>query len=114
MFNQNRLIRQKKFVSGGGIEHTLMKWINGVLTKVMPKKVGGIIRHEPYGLTADQVRRQNENIFGKWNEPKKALQADAFSQPSGYDRNVVLSAINSSMGSGVSRSGPRKIVRRLY
>lgn len=113
MFNENRLVTRKRYVSGGGIDHTLMKWINGVLTKVVPKKVGGTVRYYPLPHKPNLGSMMDKaTVASGWDIPvKKVLQADAFSQPSGFDRNAVLNAINSAMGSGVSR--PSKLLRRL-
>lgn len=112
MFNENRMIRQKRYVSGGGVYHSLNKWINGELVDVMPQKVGGTIRYYPLPHKPFDMANRG-TVSDNWGVPlKKSLEAEPFSQPSGYNRNVVLSAINSSMGSGVSNR-PRKIVRRL-
>ena len=107
---QNKIIHRKRYVSGGTV-HEILKWQNGKLTPMTPRKVGGAMRLLPIAELSGIVKKVKDIVTHPVQYVKKALQAEPFSQPSGYNRNSVLTAINSSMGNGLNR--PQKMIRRL-
>ena len=107
---QNKIIHRKRYVSGGAV-HEILKWHNGRLVPMVSKKIGGTMSLIPRPDVVGIVKQVKDIVTHPIQYVKKALQAEPFSQPSGYNRNSVLTAINSVMGNELSR--PKKIIRRL-